>query len=65
MMQEDISKSVSHIRNRAKKRYAIAYLAWRRNGGGGNEPGHDDLGHMAAQSVRLAIAQYEEELANA
>jgi len=44
---------VASIRNKAKRAYAVAYLAYRR--GAALEPDSGELSYMAAQAVRLRI----------
>jgi hypothetical protein len=44
------------IRNKPKRDYAFAYIAWLRNGAEGLEPEKPrNLSYMAAQAVRMAI----------
>lgn len=43
------------IRNKAKRDYAFAYIAWLRNGAEGLEPERGKLSYMAAQAVRMEI----------
>jgi hypothetical protein len=48
-------KYANLIRNKAKRDYANAYIAWLRNGAEGLEPERGQLGVMAAQAVRMHI----------
>lgn len=43
------------IRNKAKRDYAFAYIAWLKNGAVGYEPERGRLSYMAAQAVRMTI----------
>ena len=47
------------IHNTAKRRYALEYVRWLRNGGEGLEPSRGGLSSMAAQAVRLSIAEFK------
>lgn len=48
-------KYANLIRNKAKRTYANAYIAYWLNGGEGLEPDRGKLGYMAAQAVRIEI----------
>lgn len=43
------------IRNKPKRGYGFAYLAWLRNDCVGYEPEHKGLSFMGAQAVRLQL----------
>jgi hypothetical protein len=49
------NKYANLIRNKAKREYAQAYIAWLRNGAEGLEPEHSKLSYMAAQAVRMTV----------
>jgi hypothetical protein len=49
-------KYANLIRNAAKRRYANEYIAWLQNGAEGLEPEHNKISYMAAQAVRMTIA---------
>lgn len=44
------------LRNKPKRAYGFAYLAWLKNGAVGYEPDHPGLGAMGAQAVRLHLS---------
>jgi hypothetical protein len=51
----EANRYLNLIRNKAKREYGWAYLAWLRNGAVGIAPDHPGLGAMAAQAVRLSL----------
>lgn len=55
---------LSAIRNDRKRQYGFAYLAWTRNPVG-DPPRPLMIGTMAAQAVRMTLAELEGEASNA
>lgn len=48
-------KYANLIRNKVKREYANAYIAWLRNGAEGLEPERGKLSVMGAQAVRMNV----------
>ena len=49
------NRYVNLLRNKPKRVYGFAYLAWLRNHAVGHEPEHPGLSVMGAQAVRIRL----------
>lgn len=56
-MNKRVRSYVNRIRNKNKKSYARRYYAWLQSGESGPEPDEGNLSAMAAQGVRMSLAE--------